>query len=95
MEFDKGRAKPTEVEDDPDSLESMMLRLAELKLEVKDERQKYLDKTKNQREMIKSYEAVISEEVRKLHKTVTVGKLRAEYKSYVKFQMKKDENNEA
>ena len=48
MNLEGGRPRPTEVEDS-DSLESKMLRLAELKLEVKDERQKYLDKTRNQR----------------------------------------------
>ena len=92
MEFDKGRAKPTEVED-KNSLESMLMQLAELKLEVKEEKQKFMDRTKHQREMIKSLENIISEEVKKLHKTVSVGNIRAEYKPMVVIKMKRGSND--
>ena len=92
MELEKGRAKPTEVVDE-DTLEAKMLRLAELKLEVKEEKQKFLDKTKHNREMIKSYEAVIMEEVKQLHRTVSVGNIRAEYHPNVVIKMKRERND--
>jgi hypothetical protein len=92
MNFEGGRAKPTEVED-KDSLESMLMQLAELKLEVKAEKQKFMDRTKNQREMIKSLENIISEEVKKMHRTVSVGNIRAEYKPMVVIKMKRGSND--
>lgn len=92
MELEKGRAKSTEPVDE-ETLESKMLRLAELKLEVKNEKQKFLDKTKHNREMIKSYEAVIMEEVKQLHRTVSVGNIRAEYHPNVVIKMKRERND--
>ena len=95
MILDKGRSKnPDAVEVEmEDSLEKKLLRLAELKLEVRDEKQKYLEKTKHQREMIKTYEETISEEVKKLHKTVKVEGIKAEYKPQVVFKMKREKND--
>lgn len=93
MEFEGGRPRPTEVED-KDSLESMLMQLAELKLEVKAEKQKFMDKTKHQRETIKSLENIISEEVKKMHRTVSVGNIRAEYKPMVVIKMKRGNDGE-
>ena len=93
MNFEKGRNPNSNEPEDNDSLESMMMRLAELKLQVKEEKQKYLDKTKHSRETVKSLENIITEEVKKLHKTVSVGNIRAEYKPQVVIKMKREKND--
>lgn len=94
MELEKGRAKPKDVENaDEDTLEARLARLAEIKLELKDEKEKYMDRTRHLRESAKSLENIITEEVKKLHKTVSVGSIRAEYKPQVIFKMKREQNN--
>lgn len=93
MKFEKGRAKLVDVPDPMESLEGMLQKLAEQKLELKEEKQKYLEKTKHLRESIKSLENVVTEEVKKLHRTVEVGGIRAEYVPQVVIKMKKGKNN--
>lgn len=94
MELEKGRAKPKDVENaDEDTLEARLERLAEIKAELKDEKQKFMDKTRHLRESAKSLENIITEEVKKLHHTVSVGNIRAEYKPQVIFKMKREQNN--
>ena len=95
MILEKGRARPVETPDPMDSLEGMLQRLAEIEADVKREKKAYLEKTKDNRESIKSMKAVITEEVIKLGKTVTVGNVRAEYVPQVVIKMKKEKNDEA
>ena len=94
MEFDKGRGR-TEKEEIPDTVESRMMKLAEMKLELRGYKTEYQKKTKHLRESIKSLENIIVDEVMKRKETVVVGNIRAEYIPAVRFQMIKDtENNE-
>ena len=93
MEFDKGRAKPEEVPDPMESLEGKLMVLADMKLELKDEKRKFLEKTKHLRETIKSLENIVSEEVKQRRETVTVGNIRAEYIPQVVIKMKKEKND--
>lgn len=94
MILDKGRTtRPAEIPDPMDSLEGMLQRLAEMKSEQRAKKKQYMDDTKNLRESIKSLEAIITEEVKKLHRTVVVGNIRAEYKPQVVIKMKKEKND--
>lgn len=93
MELDKGRAKPPKEEIGDDSLEGKLLKLSEINTELKREKKQYLDKTKHLRDIKKSLETIITEEVKKLKKSVTVGNIRAEYVPQVQFRMKKEVND--
>ena len=93
MILEKGRARPVETPDPMDSLEGMMQTLAEMEAEVRAEKKAYMEKTKNTRESIKSLKALITEEVIKLGKTVTVGNVRAEYVPQVVIKLKKEKND--
>ena len=53
----------------------------------------YRDSTKTLRESIKGLEAIITDEILKLGKTVTVGNIRAKYVPTVVIEIKKEECN--
>lgn len=95
MNFDKGRPKPIpwNAEIPEDSLENLLTQLAEMKTELRDRTKAYKDQTKHLRESIKAMENIVSDEVKKLGKTVTVGNIRAEYVSTVVIKMKKEQND--
>lgn len=92
MQFDKGRAKPiawnTDIPDD--SLEARLTLLSEMKAEMKAKRKEYKNNTRHLVESMKSLENIITEEVLKLGKSVTVGNIRAEYTPTVVIKLKKD-----
>jgi len=93
MILDKGRGRHPEEEKEDDSLEGKLMVLADMKLELKDEKRKFLEKTKHLRETIKSLENIVSEEVKQRRQTVTVGNIRAEYIPQVVIKMKKEKND--
>ena len=95
MILDKGRAKPESEVEIEDSLEKKLMRLAEMRIEMKAKRNEFRDKTKHLRESIKSLENVITAEVLEKGKTIVAGNIRAEYVPMVRFQMAKETNNEA
>ena len=90
MEFDKGRARPEISEENPDTVEAKLMKLAEMKLELKQHRTEYQKKTKHLRESIKSLENIVMDEVMKRKETITVGNIRAEYVPQVVIKMKKE-----
>lgn len=92
MEFDKGRGK-TEKEEVPDTVEGRMMKLAELKLELRGYKAEYEKKTKHLRDTIRSYENIIIAEVMNRKESVTVGNIRAEYIPSVKFQFIREDKN--
>jgi len=95
MNFDKGRPKPIpwNAEIPEDSLESRLTTLAEMKTELRDRTKAYKDQTKHLRESIKAMENIVTDEVLKLGKTVTVGNIRVEYIPTVKIKLKKEQND--
>ena len=95
MNFDKGRPKPIpwNAEIPEDSLESRLTTLAEMKTELRDRTKAYKDQTKHLRESIKAMENIVTDEVLKLGKTVTVGNIRVEYVPTVKIKLKKEADN--
>ena len=93
MEFDKGRGKK-ESDENQDTLEARMTKLAEMELELREHKKEYLNKTKHLRESIKSLKNIVIEEVKQKKETVTVGNIQAEYIPQVVIKMKKDTDNE-
>ena len=95
MNFDKGRPKPIpwNAEVPEDSLENRLTQLAEMKTELRDRTKAFKEQTKNLRESIKAMENIVSDEVLKLGKTVTVGNIRVEYVPTVKIKLKKEADN--
>ena len=95
MNFDKGRGKPIppNVDIPADSLEDRLTQLAEMKTELRDKTKAFKESTKHLRESIKAMENIVSDEVKKLGKTVTVGNIRAEYVPTVKIKLKKEKND--
>lgn len=91
MELDKGRAKPTDVTIE-ETLETRLAHLAEIKTELKKLNDEHNENTKNLREIKKSLENIIIDEVKKRKQTVTVGDIRAEYVPQVIIKMKKVRN---
>ncbi len=77
-----------------DSLEAKLIRLAEINTELKMKKKEYLNSIKHLRDMKKSYETVITGEVLKMAKSISVGNIRAEYVPQVRFQMKKETEND-
>lgn len=93
MEFDKGRGKK-ESDENQDTLEAKLSKLAEMELELREHKKEYLNKTKHLRESIKSLKNIVIEEVKQKKETVTVGNIQAEYVPQVVIKMKKDTDNE-
>ena len=85
---------PEKVEVPNESLETYFQDLAELKGIYRTNKKEFDERNKHLLESIKSLENIISAEVLKLGKTVTVGNIRAEYKQTVVIRMKKDQENE-
>lgn len=95
MILEKGRAKPVDADEIPaDTLEARLTQLAEMKADLKERLNAYKKSTKHLRESIRTLEEIVSDEVLKLGKTVTVGNIRAEYVPTVKIKMKKEKNND-
>ena len=78
----------------PETLEDRMNHLAEMKQEYATNRKVFKEKNKHLVDSIKSLENIISDEVLKLGKTVTVGNIRVEYVPTIKIKMKKEVNND-
>ena len=78
----------------PETLEDRMNHLAEMKQEYANNRKAFKEKNKHLVESIKTLENIISDEVLKLGKTVTVGNIRVEYVPTIKIKMKKEVNND-
>lgn len=76
------------------SLEDMMLRLAEMITEYRAEKKAFTEKHKHLTESIKSLQNIITEEVLKSGKSVTVGNIKAEFVPQVKIKVKKAEEDE-
>ena len=93
MILDKGRAKPESEVEIEDSLEKKLMRLAEMRIEMKAKRNEFKKNTQHLRESIKSLENVITAEVLEKGKTIVAGNIRAEYVPMVRFQMSKETNN--
>lgn len=95
MNFDKGRPKPIpwNAEIPEDSLESRLITLAEMKEELRDRTKAFKEQTKHLKESIKAMENIVTDEVLKLGKTVTVGNIRVEYVPTVKIKLKKEADN--
>lgn len=95
MNFDKGRPKPipwnAEVPDD--SLENRLTQLAEMKTELRDKTKAFKEQTRHLRESIKAMENIVTDEVLKLGKTVTVGNIKVEYIPTVKIKLKKENSD--
>lgn len=93
MKFEGGRAKPENLPVE-ETIETRLLYLAEVKAEIKKHYAEYERKTKELREIKKSLENIITEEVKRMKKTVSVGNIRAEYIPQVQIRMKKEKNDE-
>ena len=93
MILDKGRAKPEAEVEIEDSLEKKLMRLAEMRIEMKSKRNEFKKNTQHLRESIKSLENIITAEVLEKGKTIVAGNIRAEYVPMVRFQMAKENNN--
>lgn len=78
----------------PETLETRMAKLAEMKAEYQHDLREFKEKHKHLKESIKCYENVISDEVMKMGKSVTVGNIKAEFVPQVVFKLKKEQNNE-
>lgn len=76
-----------------DSLEKKLEDLSLMRAELRSKKKAYRDSTKTLRESIKGLEAIITDEVLKLGKTVTVGNIRAKYVPTVIIEIKKEECN--
>ena len=76
-----------------DTLEDQMTRYAEIKAEIKEEYDAYEKRVKDLKEMKKSLESIIIEEVKKRKETVTVKNIRAEYIPNVIIKIKKEKQN--
>lgn len=84
----------SEIPEMEDSLEQKMIKLFEINIELKQKKKQYLSSIKDLRESKKGLEALITEEVMKLKKTISVGNIRAEYVPQVQFRMKKVNDGE-
>ena len=84
----------SEIPEMEDSLEQKMIKLFEINIELKQKKKQYLSSIKDLRESKKGLEALITEEVMKMKKTVSVGNIRAEYVPQVQFRMKKVNDGE-
>ena len=84
----------SEIPEIEDSLESKLLRLADINSELRKRKKDYLESIKHLRESKKSLEFMITEEVKSLKKTVTVGNIRAMYVPTVEFKMWKEKDND-
>ena len=74
-------------------LDEMMAQLSEMKAEYREKRKVFKAQTKTLLDSIKSLENIITDEVLKLGKTVTVGNIKAEYVPQVRIRMKREDNN--
>lgn len=90
MKFEGGRGKPEAELELEDSLEKKMMKLAEMRTELRGKQNEYKANTKHLRESIKSLENIITAEVIANRKSVTVGNIRAEYVPTVRIQMMKE-----
>lgn len=77
-----------------ESLEKKLEDLSLMRAELKAKKLEFRNNTKHLRECIKGLEVLITDEVLKLGKTVTVGNIRAEYVPQVVIKMKKEESND-
>ena len=93
MKFEGGRAKPENLPVE-ETIETRLLYLAEVKAEIKKRYAEYERETKELREIKKSLENIIVEEVKRMKQTVSVGNIRAEYIPQVQIRMKKEKNDE-
>lgn len=95
MNFDKGRPKPIpwNAEIPADSLEDRLTQLAEMKTELRDRTRAFKEQTKHLKKSIEAMENIVTDEVLKLGKTVTVGNIRVEYVPTVKIKLKKEADN--
>lgn len=93
MKFEGGRAKPENLPVE-ETIETRLLHLAEVKAEIKKRYAEYERETKELREIKKSLENIIVEEVKRMKQTVSVGNIRAEYIPQVQIRMKKEKNDE-
>ena len=71
-----------------------MTRYGEIKAEIKEKYDAYEKSVKDLKEMKKSLESIIIEEVKQRKQTVTVGNIRAEYIPNVIIKIKKEKNHE-
>ena len=93
MKFEGGRAKPENLPVE-ETIETRLRHLAEVKAEIKKRYAEYERETKELREIKKSLENIIVEEVKRMKQTVSVGNIRAEYIPQVQIRMKKEKNDE-
>lgn len=93
MILDKGRGRNPETEQSTDTLESKLMLLADIKTELRKRNREYQESIKHLKESKKSLEAIITEEVKQMKQTVTVGNIRAEYVPQVVIRMKKEQND--
>lgn len=79
---------------DNNSLEAMLEQLAEVKTEIRKKNKAHKNDMKHLIDTAKSLENIVTSEVMKLQKTVTVGNIKAEYVPQVRIRLKKVNDDE-